>query len=187
MKKAECQRIDVFELWCSRRLQNPCGSKEIKPVNPKRNQPWIFIGRTDSEADVPILWPPGVKSWLIGNDPGAGKDWGQEEKGMTEDEMIRWHHQLNGHEFKQTPDTVKDREAWCAAVRGGHKEWLNNNNICENCIIKKADSQRIDVFILWCWRKLLRVPWTEKRSNQSVLKKINPDYSLKRLMLKLKL
>ena len=126
MKKAECQRVDVFELWCSRRLENPFGSREIKPVNTKGNQLWIFIGRTDSEADVPILWPPDVKSWLIGNDPGAGKDWGQEEKGMTEDEMIRWHHQLNGHEFKQTPDIVKDREAWCAAAHGSCKEWLSD-------------------------------------------------------------
>ena len=75
MNKAECQRIDVFKLWCSRRLLRiPFGSKEIKLVNPKGNQPWIFIRRTDSEAEVPILWPPDVKSWLIGNDSSAGKD-----------------------------------------------------------------------------------------------------------------
>ena len=77
-------------------------SKEIKPVNPKRNKSWIFIGKTDAEAKTPILWPLDVKSWLIGKDPDAGKDWGQEEKGMTEDEMVGWHHRLNGHEFEQT-------------------------------------------------------------------------------------
>ena len=77
--------------------------KEIKSVNPKGNQPWICIGRTDAEAEVPILWPPDVKNWLIGKDPDAGKDRGQEEKGITEDEMVAWHHWLNGHESEQTP------------------------------------------------------------------------------------
>ena len=74
-------------------------SREIKPVNPKGNQPWIFIGRADAEA--PILWPPDANSWLIGKDPNAGKDWGQEEKEVTEDKMVGWHHWLNGHEFEQ--------------------------------------------------------------------------------------
>ena len=69
------------------------------PVNPKGNQSWIFIGRTDAEAETPILWPPDVKNWLTGKDPNAGKDWRQEEKGMTENKMVRWHHRLNGHEF----------------------------------------------------------------------------------------
>ena len=81
-------------------LESPLNSKEIKPVDPKGNQPWIFIGRTDAEGEAPILWPPDVKNWLIGKDPDAGKDWSQEEKGTTtEDEMVGWHHQLNGHEF----------------------------------------------------------------------------------------
>ena len=75
-------------------------SKGIKPVNPKGNQPWIFIGRTDAGAKAPIIWPPDdAKSWLIGKHPDAGKDWGQEEKGLTEDEMVGWHHRLNGPEF----------------------------------------------------------------------------------------
>ena len=94
--------------WCfqivvlDKTLENPLACEEIKPVNPKGNQPWISIGRTDAKAEVPILWPPDAKSWLIGKDPDAGKDWRQEEKGMTEDEMVGWHHQLNGHEFEQT-------------------------------------------------------------------------------------
>ena len=81
-------------------LESPLGCKEIKPVNPQGNQSWIFIGRTDAEAETLILWPPDAKNWLIWKDPDAGQDWGQEEKGMTEDEMVGWHHQLNGHEFE---------------------------------------------------------------------------------------
>ena len=79
-------------------LESPLDSKEIKPVSSKGNQPWIFTGRTDAEAKAPILWPPDAKNWLTGKDPDAGKDWRREEKGMTEDEMVGWHHQLNRHE-----------------------------------------------------------------------------------------
>ena len=79
------------------------GLQEIKPINPKENQLWIFIGRTDAKAEAPILWPPDAKSQLIRKDPDAGKDWRQEEKGMTEDEMVGWHQRLNGHEFEQAP------------------------------------------------------------------------------------
>ena len=82
-------------------LESPLDCKEIKPVNPNGNQSWIFTGRTDVEAETPILWPPDAKYWLIGKDPDAGKDWRQEEKGTTVDEMVGWHHWLNRHEFKQ--------------------------------------------------------------------------------------
>ena len=82
-------------------LESPLDSREIQPVHPKGHQSWIFIGRTDAEAETPILWPPDAKNWLTGKDPDAGKDWGQEEKGTTEDEMAGWHQQLNGHEFEQ--------------------------------------------------------------------------------------
>ena len=82
-------------------LESPLDCKEIQLVNPKGNQSWIFIGRTDAEG--PILWPPDAKKWLIGKDPDSGKDWRREEKRMTEDEMVGWHHQLNGHEFEQAP------------------------------------------------------------------------------------
>ena len=81
-------------------VESPLACKEIKPVHPKGTQPWIFIGRTDAEAETPILWSPDEKNWLIGKDPDAGKDWRREEKGMTEDEMVAWHHWLNGHEFE---------------------------------------------------------------------------------------
>ena len=89
------QKIDGFELWCWRTLLD---CKEIKPLNPRGDQPWIFIERTDAEAETPILWPPNVKSWLIWKDPDAGKDWRQDEKGMTEDEMIGRHHRLSDFE-----------------------------------------------------------------------------------------
>ena len=82
-------------------LENPLGCEEIQPVNPKGNQSWIFTGMTDVEAEAPILWPPDAKNWLNGKDLDAEKDWRQEEKGTTEDEMVGWHHQLNGHEFEQ--------------------------------------------------------------------------------------
>ena len=103
IKKAEHWRIDAFELWCWRRLESPLDCKEIQPFNPKGNQSWAFTGRTDAEAETPILWPPDAKSWLIWKDPDAGKDWGQEEKGMTEDGMVGWHHQHNGRGFGWTP------------------------------------------------------------------------------------
>ena len=103
IKKAEHWGIDAFELWSWRRLLIvPRGCKEIQPVHPKGDQCWMFIGRTDVAAETPILWPPHVKSWLIGKDLDAGKDWGQ-EKGTTEDEMVGWHHRLDRHGFGWTP------------------------------------------------------------------------------------
>ena len=99
IKEAEHRRIDAFELWCWR-LGILLDCKEIQPVHPKGNQSWIFIRKTDAEAESPILWPPDMKNWFIGKDPDPGKDWRWEEKGTTEDEMIGWHHGLNGHEFE---------------------------------------------------------------------------------------
>ena len=104
IKKAERWRIDASAaVVLQKTLESPLDCKEIKPVNPKENQSWIFIGRTDAKAETPILWLPDVKNWLIWKDPDAGKDWSQEEKGMTEDEMVGWHHQLDGYEFEQAP------------------------------------------------------------------------------------
>ena len=98
-------------------LESPLDCKEIQPVHPKENQAWVFTGRTDAEAEAPILWPPDAKNWLIGKDSDVEKDWRQ-EKGMTEDEMVGWYHQLHGHEFQQAPGFGDDREAWCSAVHG---------------------------------------------------------------------
>ena len=103
IKKAKRWRTDAFELWYWRRLESPLDCKEIQPVHPKGNQSWAFIGRTDAEAETPIIQPPDEKNWFHGKDPDAGKDWGQEEKGTTEDEMVGWHHWLDGCELEWTP------------------------------------------------------------------------------------
>ena len=114
--------------WCfwtevlEKTLENPLDCKEIKPVNPKGNQSWIFIGRTDAEAEVPILQPPDVKSWLIEKDPDAGKDWRQEEKGTTEDEMVGWHHQLYGQEFDQALGDGEGQGSLVCCSPWDHKE-----------------------------------------------------------------
>ena len=105
-------------------------SKGIKPANPKGNQSWIFTGRTDAEAEAPIRWPPDAKNWLIGKDPDAGKDWRQEKKGTTKDEMVEWHHWLDGHEFEQAPGIGDGQGSLACCSPWGRKEldtteWLN--------------------------------------------------------------
>ena len=113
------------ENWCfwtvvlKKTLESPLDCKEIQPVNPKGSQPWMFIGRTDAEAEAPVLWPPDAKSWLIGKAPDAGKDWKQEEMSGTEDEMVIQHHWLNEHEFEQTPDAGGQRSLVCYSPWGG--------------------------------------------------------------------
>ena len=103
-----CEESWAPKNWCfcnvvlEKTLESPLDSKEIQPVHPKGDQSWVFTGRNDAKDETPILWPPHGKSWLIGKDPDAGRDWGQEERGMTEDEMAWWHHQLDGHEFEWT-------------------------------------------------------------------------------------
>ena len=109
----ELDHKEALKNWCfqivvlEKTLESPLYCQEIQPVNPKGNQPWIFIERTDAKTEAPVLWPPYVKSQHIGKDPDAGKDWGQEKKGMTEDEMFGWHHRFDGHEFEQA---AGDRE-----------------------------------------------------------------------------
>ena len=104
--RAGHKKSQALENWCigivvlEKTLESPLDCKEIKHVNPKGNQPWIFTGRTDAEAEPPLLWPPNVKSRLTGKDPDAGKNWRQEEKRMTEDEMVGWYHWLDGHDFE---------------------------------------------------------------------------------------
>ena len=121
-----CFLIVVFE----KILESPLDCKKIQPVHPKRNQSWVFIEKTDVEAETPILWPPDVKNWLIWKDPDAGQDWGQEEKGTTEDEMAGWHHRLDGHEFEWTPGVGDGQGGLACCSSWGHKEsdtteWLN--------------------------------------------------------------
>ena len=107
--------------WCfwtavlEKALESSLDCKEIQPVHPKGNQSWLFIGKTDAEAEIPILWPPDVKSWLVWKDTDAGKVWRQEEEGTTEDEMVGWHHQLNGHELSKLQELVMDRCLACCS------------------------------------------------------------------------
>ena len=132
----DCVESWVPKNWCfwtvvlEKTLESPLDCKQIQPVHPE-GQSWVFIGRTDAEADTPILWPPHAKSWLIGKDPDAGRDWRQEKKGTTEDEMAGWHHRLNGHEFEWTPG-VGDGQGGLACCdswgrRVGH-DWATELN-----------------------------------------------------------
>ena len=126
-------------------LESPLDSKEIQPVHPKGDQSWVFIGRTDVEAETPILWPPDTKSWLIWKDPDAGKDWGQEEKGTTENEMVGWHHRLNGHGFVWTPGVGDGQGGLACCGSWGCKEsdtteqlnWteLNSSHEIKRCLL----------------------------------------------------
>ena len=144
----------VLNNWCfqivvlEKTLESPLDTREIKPVNPKWNQPWIFIGRTDAEAETPILWQPDAKNSLFGKDPDAGKDWRQKEKGMTEDEMVGWHHWLGGHEFEQTPGAGDRQGSLACYSPWGRKEldmteWLNWTEL--------TPGPRSSELVLSCW------------------------------------
>ena len=112
------QNNSAIYIHVEKTLESPLDCKKIQPVHSEGDQSWVFFGRNDTKAETPVLWPPHAKSWLIGKDSDAGRDWGQEQKGMTEDEMAGWHHWLDGHEFEWTRELVMDREAWRAAVMG---------------------------------------------------------------------
>ena len=130
------EKLDYKENWAlknlcfwtvvlEKTLESPLDCKEIKPVNPKGNQSWIswmFIGRTDAETKVPMLWLPDVKNWLTGKNPDVGKDWRRKEKGMTEDELVGWHHQLNGHEFEQALGVGDGQGGLACCSTWGHKK-----------------------------------------------------------------
>ena len=131
--------------WCfwtvvlEKTLESPLDCKEIQLVHPKGDQSWVFIGRSDDEAETPIIWPPDAKNWLIRKDPDAGKDWRQEEKGMTEDEMVGWHHRIDGHEFERAPGVGDGQGSlvccspWCHK-ESGTIEWLKWTDNLLGCL-----------------------------------------------------
>ena len=140
MWELDCEESWVPKNWCfwtvvlEKTLQSPLDCKEIQPVHSKGNQSWILIGRTDAEAETPILWPPDVMNWLNGKDPDTGKDWGQEEKCVTENKTLGCHHWLNGHEFEQTQRDSEGQGSLACCSSWGLREldttWqLNNNNV----------------------------------------------------------
>ena len=161
--------------WCfwtvglEKTLESPLDCKEIQPVHhPKEDQSWVFIGRNDVEAETPILWPPHAKSWLIGKDPDTGKDWGQEEKGTTEDEMVGWHHWLNGHGFGWTQG-VGDGQGGlaCCGSWGPHDKELDTTeqlNWTEYSIMGKqcrSVHQLMDVWVISTfWLLWIMLLWT---------------------------
>ena len=140
---------------------------------------WTIKKAEHPETETPVLWPPDAKSWLTGKDPDAGKDWGQEEKGTTEDEMGGWHHWLNGYGFGWTLGVGDGQGGLTCCCSWGHKELDMTERL--------NWTERIDALEWWCGWRLLRISWTAKRSNQSILKEISSEYSLEGLMLKLKL
>ena len=124
IRKDECWRIDASELWYWRRLESPLDCKEIKPLILKE----IILNILWKDGEAPVHWSPDVKIWFIGKNPDAGKDWRHKEKGTTENEMVRWHHWLYGHELEQAPGMVMDREAWHTAVHGVANSWTPLND-----------------------------------------------------------
>ena len=158
--------------WCfwtvvlEKTLESPLDCKEIQPVHPKGDQSWV-IGKTDAEAETPILWPPHAKSWLIGKDPDAGRNWGQEKKGTTEDEMAGWHHWLDAHEFERTPGVGDGQGGLVCCNSWGRKEsdtteqlnWIELNRIKYYVNVSIIDFEMLDcncpLFPLW-------TPWKQK-------------------------
>ena len=164
VKAVTCSHVQMWKVdhkvgwapenWCfwivvlEKTLESPLDCKEIKPVHPKGNQPWIYAGRTDAEAEAPVLWPPDAKNWLIGKDPDAGKDWRQKEERVAEDLMVRYYHWLNGYELEQTPGNTEGQGNLCAAVRGVTKSWAWLNDWITTTRYKWEDRLNID-FARW--------------------------------------
>ena len=148
MWELDCEESWVPKNWCfwtvvlEKTLESPLDCNEIQPVHPKGDQPWVFFERNDAKAETPVFWPPHVKSWLIGKDPDAGRDCGQEEKGMTEDEMAGWHHPLNGLEFEWTPGDGDGQGGLVCCDSWGHRE-LDR-------------TERLNWRLSWTNKKLLR-------------------------------
>ena len=165
MWELDYKESSALKNWCfwtgvlEKTLESPLDCKEIQPVHSKGDQSWLFTERTDVEAETPILWPPDAKSWLIWKDPDAGKDWGQEEKGTTEDEMVGWHHWLNGHEFGWTPGVGDGQGGLACWSSWGRKELDTTELHCTDetlgmCSFTKCYIMS-GVHFYWCWQPLM--------------------------------
>jgi len=146
MWKLDYKESWVLKNWCfwtlvlEKSLESHLDCKEIQLVHPKGNQFWLFIGRTDAESETPVLWPPDVKNWLIWKDPDSGKDWRQEEKGSTEDEVVRWHHRLNAHEFESTP-AVGDGQGGLACCSPWRRKELDMTEWSQHTVEKSSGDE----------------------------------------------
>ena len=146
--------------WCFRTvllektLESPLDFKGIQPVNPKGDQSWTLIQRTDAEAEAPILWPPDAKSWCIGKDPYSGKDWGQEEQGATKGEMVEWHHQLNGHDFEQTPGDSEGMLQSMGLQRLRHN-WVTEQTTITIRLIESVMNPKLHIFFFFFFSRSL--------------------------------
>ena len=168
MWELDCEESWVLKNWCfwtvvlEKTPESPLDCKEIQPVHSKGDQPWVFFGRNDAKAETPVLWPPHAKSWLIGKDSDAERDWGQEEKRTTEDEMAGWHHWLNGHEFEWTPGVGDGQGGLACCDSWGRKEsdmterlnWTELNWIT-GFILSKYIGDYLNIWLLNVYRIML--------------------------------
>ena len=134
-RKLSAEELMLLNCGVGEDSWSPLDCKEIQPVHSKGDQPWVFFGRNDAKAEAPVLWPPHVKSWLIGKDPDAGRDWGQEEKGMIKDEMTGWHHRLNAHEFEWTLGVVDGQGGLSCCDSWGRKAWTRLSDWTDWCVL----------------------------------------------------
>ena len=158
-RKLSTEELMLWTVVLEKTLESPLDCREIQLVHPKGSQSWVFIGRTDTEAETPVLWPPDAKSWLIGKDCVAGRDWGQEEKGTTEDEMVGWHHWLNGHEFEESLGVGDGQGGMVCCDSWGRKEldmteqldWTELNQA--HSLLSTDGVGRLEVWLVVCENK----------------------------------
>ena len=164
MWELDCEESRLTENWCfwtvvlEKTLESPLDCKEIHPVHSKGDQPWMFFGRNDAKAETPILWPPHAKSWLTGKDCDAGRDWGQEEKGTTEDEMARWHTDLMDMSLSELQELVLDREACVLQFMGSQRvrhDWVTELNWCRDGLRQSSTFYQMVIFISNFWLTLI--------------------------------